>query len=88
MSGYGAARQSRSTETSSRETINTVARRSVRTAQQEDAFANIQANTFHKIIVQSQLSPEKKMEEAAKALEFSGTREENRARINRALIVA
>lgn len=81
MSGYGAARQSRSTETSSRETINTVARRSVRTAQQEDAFANIQANTFHKIVVQSQLSPEKKMEEAAKALEFTGTREENRARI-------
>lgn len=77
MSSYGATRQSRSTQTEQRESA--VARRVLRGAA-EDA-TNVQGNTFHKIIVQASLTPEQKMHEVAKALEFSGTREENRARI-------
>lgn len=77
MSSYGAARQSRSTQTEQRDSA--AVRRTARSA--ADEAPNIQANTFHKIIVQAALTPEQKMQEVAKALEFSGTREENRARI-------
>lgn len=77
MSSYGAARQSRSTQADQRDSA--AVRRTVRST--ADEAPNIQANTFHKIIVQAALTPEQKMQEVARALEFSGTREENRTRI-------
>lgn len=76
---YGASRQSRVADTSRQES--TVVRRTARATEEDSTLANIQSNTFYKIIVQSGLTPEQKMEEAARALEFSGTKEENRARI-------
>ena len=81
MSNYGAARQARSTVTTTDARDTASVRRNTRTAADETVASNIQTNTFHKIIVQSALTPEQKMEEAARALEFSGTREENRTRI-------
>ncbi|MBR0641277.1 coiled-coil domain-containing protein [Plastoroseomonas hellenica] len=77
MSTYGAARQAKSTKTEQRDT--TAVRRADRSSTEETP--NIQGNTFHKIIVQAALTPEQKMQEVAKALEFAGTREENRDRI-------
>jgi hypothetical protein len=77
MSGYGAARQSKSTQTDERNVAGL--RRAARST--ADEAPSIQGNTFHKIIVQAAVTPEQKMQEVAKALEFSGTREENRARI-------
>lgn len=77
MSTYGAARQSKSGQTEERDSVSV--RRTARST--TDEAPNVQGNTFHKIIVQATLTPEQKMQEVAKALEFSGTREENRARI-------
>jgi len=77
MSTYGAARQSKSIQTDERDSA--AVRRTARST--ADETPSIQGNTFHKIIVQAALTPEQKMQDVAKALEFSGTREENRARI-------
>jgi hypothetical protein len=77
MSTYGAARQSRSTQADERDSA--AIRRTARGT--TDEAPSIQGNIFHKIIVQASLTPEQKMQEVARALEFSGTREENRTRI-------
>lgn len=52
-----------------------------RTATEEGPLANIQENTFFKIIFNPEFSPEQKMEHAAKALEFTENKEENRTRL-------
>lgn len=52
-----------------------------RTATEEGPLANIQENTFFKIIFNPEFSPEQKMETAAKALEFTENKEENRTRL-------
>ncbi|WP_315921496.1 hypothetical protein [Mesorhizobium sp. SP-1A] len=52
-----------------------------RTATEEGPLANIQENTFFKIIFNPEFSPEQKMENAAKALEFTENKEENRTRL-------
>jgi hypothetical protein len=52
-----------------------------RTTTEEGPLANIQENTFYKIIFNPEFSPEQKMESAAKALEFTENKEENRTRL-------
>lgn len=46
-----------------------------------DAFANIEENTFAKIIFSPDLNPTQKKEAIEKALTFAGTKEENRERV-------
>ena len=52
-----------------------------RVSKSESAFADIQENAFFKVIFSDSLSLEEKIEGVTKALEFSNSKEEDRARI-------
>lgn len=59
----------------------TRARSRVRTSKSESAFADIQENPFFEVIFSDSLTPEEKIDGVTKTLEFTNSKEEDRARI-------
>lgn len=55
--------------------------RSVNTKKATSEFANIEANTFAKILFNPELDPNAKVSDVVRALTYAGTKEENRARV-------
>ena len=62
-------------------TTEPAARSRARTSRSETAFADIQENSFFKVIFSDSLSLEEKIESVTNALEFSNEKEEDRARM-------
>lgn len=73
--------QATSKKLASSVTSEPLAKNKVRSSRSETAFADIQENSFFKVIFSNSLSLEEKVEGVAKALEFTNNKEEDRARL-------